>query len=270
MEVRLRSSVADYEVIAELPSVGGGARYLCRTPDRLELSTATVMVTEVAVDAAGWQALTERLTRYSAVSSDRVMSLIEVGPDLDPIGAGVYLATESAPGGWLSDPVEDLDGPSRVQAVGQVAAGLHALHESGVAHGGITARAVVLTGRGAVLAPPPLDLPVGALTRVGAWRDLVTLDPDLLSGEESSRSSDVWALGATLHIALSDRPLYPGIEKDAAVTAIQRILYTRPEIDPDISPDVADVIRSCLEPDPAARPTTAEELADRLQIPDAP
>jgi len=228
------------------------------------------MVTEVAVDAAGWQTLTERLTRYAAVDSDRLMSLIEVGPDLDPVGAGVYLATEAAAGGWLSDPAGDLDDATRVLAVGRVARGLHALHESGVAHGAITARAVVLADRGAVLAPPPLDLPAGALTRIGAWRDLVTIDPDLLSGEETSRSSDVWALGATLHIALSDRPLYPGIEKDAAVTAIQRILFTRPEVDPEIRPEVADVIRSCLEPDPAARPTTAEELADRLQSTEAP
>jgi len=91
------------------------------------------------------------------------------------------------------------------------------------------------------------------------------MDPDLLSGEETSRSSDVWALGATLHTALSDRPLYPGIDKDAAVTAVQRILFTRPDVDPDIPPEVADVIRSCLEPDPAARPATADELADRLQ-----
>ncbi len=266
----MRSSVADYEVIAELPSLGGAARYLCRSPDRLEINTETVMITEVAVDAAGWQTLTDRLTRYSAVTSDQLMSLIEVGPDLDPVGAGVYLATEPAPGGWLSDPAEELDQPSVVRAVGRVADGLHSLHESGVAHGGLTARAVVLTDRGAVLAPPPLDLPAGALTRVGAWRDLVTLDPDLLSGEETSRSSDVWALGATLHIALSDRPLYPGIEKDAAVTAIQRILYSRPEIDPNINPDVAEVIRSCLESDPAARPSTAAELADRLQNTEAP
>lgn len=261
----MRSSVADYEVITELPPSGGSPRYLCRPPDRLDVGSPQVMITEVAVDAAGWQVLTDRLTRYAAVDSDRLLSLIEVGPDLDPVAAGVYLATEPASGGWLSDPTDDLDDAGKVRAVGQAARGLHALHESGIAHGGITARAIVLAASGAVLGPPTLDLPAGGLTRIGAWRDLVTMDPDLLSGEETSRSSDVWALGATLHTALSDRPLYPGIDKDAAVTAVQRILFTRPDVDPDIRPEVADVIRSCLEPDPAARPATADELADRLQ-----
>jgi eukaryotic-like serine/threonine-protein kinase len=122
-----------------------------------------------------------------------------------------------------------------------------------------------LAERGGALAPPPLDLPAGALIRMADWRDVVTLDPNLLAGEDSSRASDIWSLGATLHMALSDRPLYPGIEADAPVTAVQRILFTRPEVDPDLPPEVADVIRTCLQPDAGVRPSTAGEVADRLQ-----
>lgn len=217
------------------------------------------------MDAAGRQALEDFLARFAAVDSDRLLSVIEVGPDPDAAGTGVYMATETAPGGWLSEVAGTMSVSDRIRAVADAARAAHALHESGLAHGAVNDKAVVLSERGALLSPPPQDLPAGALTRIMDWRDVVTLNPNVLGGEESSRSSDIWALGATLHVALSERSLYPSIETDPPVTAVQRILFSRPEVDPDLPPEVAGLIRSCLEPDPAARPTTAEEVADRLQ-----
>jgi eukaryotic-like serine/threonine-protein kinase len=260
----LRSSVADYEVLAAVPGPGTSVRYLCRAPARLDYQAGQVMVTEIAVDASGWQALKELLGRFAAVDSDRLLSVIEVGPDPDSAGARAYLATETAPSGWLSEAGPDVPVAERIRFVADAARGAHALHEGGLAHGAISDKAIVLSERGGLLSPPPLDLPAGALTRVVDWRDVVTLDPNVLSGEESSRSSDIWALGATLHLALSPRALYPGIQEDPPVTAVQRVLFSRPEVDPELAPEVAALIEGCLEPDPAARPTTAEEVADRL------
>jgi hypothetical protein len=264
-EVCLRSSIADYEVLSVVAGPGPTPRYLCHPPVRLEYPGDEVMVTEIVVDSAGRAALEDFLARFAAVGSDRLLSVIEVGPDPGAAGAGVYLATEPAPNGWLSTTGSNLPASDRVRAVADGALGAHALHEGGLAHGAINDQAIVLSERGGLLSPPRLDLPPGALTRMVEWRQMVTIDPNLLGGEESSRSSDIWALGATLHVTLSDRPLYPGIETDPPVTAVQRILFSRPEVDPDLAPEVAGLIRSCLEPDPAARPTTAEEVAERLR-----
>jgi eukaryotic-like serine/threonine-protein kinase len=256
--------VADYEVLSEVAGPDPKRRYLCRPPDRIEYDGDQVMVTEIAVDGAALRALDDFLARFAAVDSDRLLSMIEVGPDPEATGTSVFLATEAAPGGWLSEVAGTLPASDRLRALADAARGAHALHESGLAHGAINDKAVVLSERGGLLSPPPLDLPAGALTRILDRRDVITLDPNLLGGEESSRSSDIWALGATLHVTLSERPLYPGIETDPPVTAVQRILFSRPEVDPDLPPEVAGLIRSCLEPDPAARPSTAEEVADRL------
>jgi eukaryotic-like serine/threonine-protein kinase len=222
------------------------------------------MVSELAVDAAGWRELADTLTRLSAIDSEHLLSLIEVGPDLDPAAAGVYLASEAPTAGTLSEPTTPLDPAGKVRAVAQLALGAHALHEGGVAHGGISARSAWLTERGAALGPPPLDAPAGLVTRVGGWQEFVTVDRDLLGGESWSRSSDVWALGATLHTALSDRPIYPGIEGDEPVTAVQRVVFGQAEVDPELPVDLAEVIAACLDHDPAARPVTAKEVADRL------
>ena len=68
----MRASLADYEVIEALPPTAPGqARFLCRAPERLRLDEATVTVTELAVDAAGWPDLTAALSRLAAVKSDR-------------------------------------------------------------------------------------------------------------------------------------------------------------------------------------------------------
>jgi eukaryotic-like serine/threonine-protein kinase len=261
----LRASLADYEVIEALPPTGSGqSRFLCRSPERLRLDEATVIVTELAVDAAAWPELTAAVSRVVAVKSDRLLRLIEVGPDIDPAGAGVYLASEAAPGGTLSAPAKELGTTEKVTAVAESAQGAHALHEGGVPHGAISSASMYLTDRGGVLGPPPLGSVAGLVTRYTGWRELATLDPELLRGEEPSRSSDIWALAATLHGVLSERPLYPGLADEAPVTAVQRVLFTRPEVDPSLPGDIVEVLRACLDPDPATRPVTAEEFADRL------
>jgi serine/threonine protein kinase len=182
----------------------------------------------------------------------------------------VYLASEYPSGGRLGEQRSGLDLPSRVHAVAAAARGAHALHEAGIAHGAINLNTVVLTERGAALAPPPVDLRPGLVTRITDWRDFVTLDPDLLCGEAPGRASDIWALGATLHLAASDRPLFHGIDGDEPVTAVQRVLFTRPDVDPELHPELAETVAACLDPDPDARPATAAEVAERLTAGAAP
>lgn len=260
----MRSSVADFEVIDALPgSPEGRARYRCRAPERLA-GPDQVMVSEVAVDASGWTPLVERLTRWSAAGSDGLLRLFEAGPDLDSSGVGVYMVSELPSGGHLGDPGPDSGALERVRAVAAAARGAHALHESGLTHGWIDPESILITDRGAVLGPPPLDVEPGLVSRVRDWRRFVTVDPSLLAGEAPSRSSDIWSLGAALHVALSARPLFKGIDSDEPVTAVQRMLFTRPELDPDLPPVVAAAISGCLNPDPGERPGTAMELADRL------
>jgi hypothetical protein len=71
-------------------------------------------------------------------------------------------------------------------------------------------------------------------------------------------------LAATLHGLLSSRPLYPGIDEDPIVTAVQRILFTRPEVDAALPAEVAENLAACLADDPGERTLSADELADRL------
>ncbi len=260
----MRSSIADFEVIRAIAtSEEGQARYLCQPPERLAVDEP-VMVTELPVDAAGWRDLAGQLSRLAGVGSDRLLRLYEVGPDLEADAAGVYLVSEAAPGGSAGDPADSFDPVARVRAVADAARGAHALHEAGIVHGSISSDSIFLVPRGAVLGPPTFGRPAGEVARVRGWRNLVVLDPALLRGEVPSRSSDLWALAATLHDLISRRPLYPGIDDDPGVTAVQRILFTRPQVDPTLPTEVADTLSVFLATDPGERPLTADDFANRL------
>lgn len=249
----MRSSIADFEVSE--PWAGGGRRWVCRAPARLGRDTP-VLVGELDVDAEGLGAIAERLLRLAQAGGDGLIGVIEVGPDRAT--GGSYLATDAV------RPATPEQG-GRIAAMGRVARTVHGLHEAGLAHGALRPAAVLGAGSAAVLDLPPLDDPAGRVLTVTDPSDLSTVDPDLLRGERPSRSTDIWSLGATLHRLLSPLPLHPGIQEDEPVTAVQRVLFTRPEVDPRLPAPLRRLIESCLEEDPAARPSTAAEFAERVE-----
>jgi serine/threonine protein kinase len=255
----VRVSIADFEVVASWP--GRDGRFVCRPPERLA-GPDLVMVSELAVDAEGWQQLCDWLIRLASAPGGGLLEVIEVGPDLQT--GGVFLVSEAAAGGTLAEPEEPTDRRRRVDAVAAAARAAHALHEVGLAHGSIHPGTILFGGRGPVLDVPGLDASPGQVTRVGRWQELVAIDPELLGGETPSRHSDIWSLGATVHTVMSGRPLFPGVEEDEAVTAVQRVMFTRPEPDPALPAPLRELIDACLAPDPADRPQSALAVADQL------
>ena len=259
--VGVRELIADYEI--REPWGRSARRYLCRPPARLSREE-DVLVTDVSVEPEGRLPLYDLLLRLDMAPDGHLLPMIEAGPD--PETGRVYVATEWPAGGSLAAPASgrEPDRARKLEAVETAARGVHALHEVGLAHGAIHAASVLFHRDAAVLDLPRLDVPEGEVLRVEGWRELVAVDPELLRGESPGRSSDIWALGTTLHSVLSDRPLFPGIDGDEAVTAVQRMMFTRPEPDPAIPPALLELIRDCVAPDPADRPGTALAVAERL------
>jgi serine/threonine protein kinase len=104
-----------------------------------------------------------------------------------------------------------------------------------------------------------------ALTGMAPETSVEFLDPSLLLGEPPSRATDVWALGATLHRALSGRGLYGELPENQPLLAIRRVQSSAPTVDPSLNPGEADLVLACLAA-PGARPATAAEVADRIAV----
>lgn len=117
-----------------------------------------------------------------------------------------HLVTELPDAGPLSALLADGEiPPRRVAAIGRdVLAALRAVHESGVAHGGLTPDCVLVAGTGEALITD-----VGLARAVG--RDLRSEDggfaaPEQRAGGPDSPAADLWSLGAVLHHATGRRP----------------------------------------------------------------
>ena len=72
------------------------------------------------------------------------------------------------------------------------------------------------------------------------------------------------ALGATIHQVVAGSAPFQGIEEVPVVQALSRLLMAPAPVLGDLPAPVADLVTSCLSVDPANRPTTARDVADRL------
>jgi serine/threonine protein kinase len=102
-----------------------------------------------------------------------------------------------------------------------------------------------------------------ALTGMAPETSVEYLDPSLLLGDPPSRSTDIWAIGATLHRALSGKGLYGELPERQPLLAIRKVQSSPPTVDPSLTPAEAALVQACLAPGDA-RPATAKEVADRI------
>lgn len=169
--------------------------------------------------------------------------------------------------------------PDRASRIAQVlelgeklARALHSAHESGVVHRDVKPQNVMLTEDDE---PVILDFGVArtedgdALTRTRAgelFGSLAYLPPERFHGSEADRRGDVYALGVTLYECLTLARPYAAqttTELLAEVAAGRRRDPTRHNR--AIARDLALVLETTLEPDPARRYAKALDLAEDLR-----
>jgi hypothetical protein len=257
--------IADYEVLQPLGAgTGPAAAYLVRPPARLPLADGATVVAHLVPlpDSVAWPRLLARLSTAAAAAA---------GPGLAPVLEAVRYAGRTS---WVTashatDSLErdaSLSRRQHVQAVVAACRGAHLLHEAGLAHGAIRPSTIWVGSDGAALGPAAAwALDDGVVWPGGAAADLTYVDPDLLRGAPPSRASDVWALGAVLHRALSAQDLYDDSGGSASPAVVQQHRDTPPRIDPLLRPELAEVLSACLAADPAERPPSAAALADRIE-----
>ena len=265
------AAIADYEVLRVLGEGPTARCYLARPPARNEavadaavkqvaVKVFTTLVTEQAFDRA-----VRELRAVAAVQSPHVAQVFNA-----VLKKHFAYVMEYFPLGSLAQPARP---PARVEiltALEHAARGAHALHEAGIAHGGIHPGNVLLIEEaggmiGGRLSDPALSqvlTPGAVVPGAGRGGVLEFRDPDLLAGASPSRRTEVWALGATIHRALCGAGLYGELPGDP-LGAIRELHMTRPQLRPGLEPAEAELVRDCIADGPA-RLRTAAEVADRL------
>lgn len=260
--------IADYEIVEPLGSGSHGQVHKAVPPERLGLGHEMVAVKlfDRATDTAEYERVVAEVKVYAAAARDcpQLAPMYDVGRH----GERLFMAMALHPEGSLAARARYLTKPQVVMVMADAARGAHALHEAGLVHREIKPANVFLTeGGGGVLADLGLAhvvSPGQTVTGVGVGA-LETMEPGLVRGETSARSSDIWSLGATLHWALTGRGVFADLPDSNLIAVLRHIMTASPSIaDTGIPAEVRQVLERCLAPDRMQRYGTAEALAEDL------
>lgn len=257
--------IADYEIVRSLGEGNHGEFFLAKRPPRLRLAAEFVAVKVLAGTTSddAFRRTTRELRVFASVRSPYLVSLYDAGQE----GGRFFYAMEYFPLGSLAAPVRPLTRLESLRAVAHASRAAHALHEVGVAHRGIKPANILLHDSGAKLSDLGLAQvlrPGQTLTGVGPISSIEYIDPSILRGERASRASDLWSLGVTLHRALTDTGIYGELPSEPLL-AVRKVLNGAPQLSGRLLPEEAELVGRCLASDPAARPQTAEDLAEQIE-----
>lgn len=254
--------IADYEFVRGLGSGSYGEFYLAVTPARLPIDDeyVAVKVLSGATSEESYRRAIKELKVFAGVRSPHLLRLFEAGHE----GDHLYYAAQYHPLGSLAAPSRPMGRTEVLGAVADAARAAHDLHEAGIAHRGIKPANILVTTGGGCLGDLGLAQTINpgqTVTGVGSLRGVEFIDPGVVRGDGASRASDIYALGTTLHRALSGAGIFGELPDRDPVAALRRVLSGNPEISQTLDEHTARIIRHCISDDPAERPGTAAEVA---------
>jgi hypothetical protein len=185
----------------------------------------------------------------------------EVGPGQPP-----FLVMELVDGPPLSQLLTrgPLD-PARVMdVVAQAAAGLGVAHAAGLVHRDIKP-GNLLVGPGDTVKITDFGIAYAAgsapITRTGTLIGTPAyLAPERVAGGSAGPASDLYSLGIVAYECLAGAPPFAGTPMEVALAHQQRAL---PPLSPAVPQPVAALITDLTAKDPADRPASASEVAER-------
>ena len=253
--------IGDYELEAELGSGAVGVVYRARSYDGTVVAIK-VLRPALAHDELFRARFAHELRVAQEIHDRHLVRILDAGES----EGQPYLVLEYVAGGSLGDRLkrERLSLDELLRLVGEVAAGLDALHRSGLVHRDVKPSNILLRPDGSA-ALTDFGLAKSAaytvLTRPG--QVVGTLDylaPELIRGEAATAASDIYALGCVAFESLTGSAPFA----DRSLLGVGTAHLEDEPPNPPAPPEVAWALLRALEKDPAARPPTAKMYAHLL------
>jgi tetratricopeptide (TPR) repeat protein len=214
----------------------------------------------------------ERFLREAQVASRLDHTSICTIYDIDQLDDGTqFISMAHCDGENLADRLlaGPVPAPEAARIALRVAEGLAFAHEHGVIHRDLKPANIQLTSSGEVKI---LDFGVARL----AGQERLTIDgatvgtlpymsPEQVQGSDTDHRTDLWALGVVLFEMLTGQRPFHGETVPALIASIAYDpVPNLATLHPDVPLDLADLVRWCLEKNPADRPTGAGDLLQSL------
>ena len=270
-------TLGDYELLETLGQGGMGTVFRARQrsvnrivalkiirPDRLAQMNSTIR--NQAIDR--FRAEAEAAAK---INHDHLVTVYEVG-FVDEVH---YLAMQFVEGRSLSDLLRD--GPAENQAAAEwlapVCRAVHAVHEHGILHRDLKPANILIEDESGKTLVADFGLAKLAdsdqqMTQSGeAMGTPPYMSPEQFQDAATvSRSTDIYALGATLYHMLSGRPPF---QAASTMKTMRQVLEAEPvplrQLNPAVHRDLETICMKCLQKEASPRYETAAELADELE-----
>jgi serine/threonine protein kinase len=218
-----------------------------------------VVTTELSQDEVFVRRFKREVAAAQKISHPNVVPVLNSGEE-----HGLpYLVQQLIPGGSLAERIAKgrLDVPTTMRLLTGPAAGIDALHGSGLVHRDIKPANILLDGDTAYVSDFGLakDSQASNLTRPGqALGSLDYMAPEQIRGEDVSPATDIYALGCLVTECLTGTPPFGGRPS-------MRVLFAHLQEPPpdvseqrnDISAATAKAINRAMEKEPEDRPASA-------------
>lgn len=263
-----------YEIVSPLGAGGMGEVYRARDT-RLGRDVAVkVLPATFASDSDRLQRFQQEARALATLNHPNILAVYDTGAH----EGTPYLVSELLEGGTLREKLDAGALPARkaTEIAAQVAQGLAAAHDKGIAHRDLKPENIFLTrdGRAKILdfglakqqrAESAAATISGPGTAAGIVMGTVGyMAPEQVRGDKADYRSDIFAFGAILYEMLSGERAFRRDSSAETMTAILK--EDPPELDlAKVSPGLEKVVRRCLEKDPEHRFHSASDLGFAIE-----
>lgn len=187
----------------------------------------------------------------------------------------LYIASQLIPGGDLGHLIRNDGPPTLVEAlelIEQVASGLSDAHDAGLVHRDIKPGNVLVRRRPGSIRAYLADFGIARRMNADATRFSTTtagtpsyMAPELHGGAKAGPSTDIYALGCVLWVALTGTPPYQGMSEFQLIAAHVREPVPQLEGDSAMVHATNRILRTAMAKEPAERYQSAAEMGSDLQ-----
>jgi serine/threonine-protein kinase len=259
---RVGRTIGGYEVVEELGRGGMGVVY--RAEDRrLRRPVALTFPHDpVLADRAARARLLDEARAASGLDDPNICTIFELAetPEGETFFAMAYYAGETLAQRLKRGPIPLAD--AWQIAVG-ITRGLAAAHAKGIVHRDLTPRNIMLPARDTVKI---LDFGLAGAVEAGSMAGTPAyMPPELILGDPTGKTGDVWSLGVTLYELFTGQRPFTG-DTSTVPEAVLTATPTPPRKLNGRIPEALDrLILQMLEKDPAERPADAGAVREALE-----